>query len=131
MAATAESLPRSEPSRPDPQPGPSVAVEDPGSVVLRREAEAPKVESWGTSSTQAAGASRLPSVSIVIDDLGQYVVSDILGAVYGVGRSPSEALHDYHGALADRLAFLRDRRQALHPRLQRQLRKLESLFPGR
>jgi hypothetical protein len=70
-------------------------------------------------------------ISVVVDELGQYVVQDVVGGAYGVGRTAEQAFADFWLALDQRLAFLRERRDVLHHRLARQLRELEGLFPGR
>ena len=72
-----------------------------------------------------------PRLSVSVDDMGNYVVQDIMGVAYGVGRTPEGAVEDFRQALDDRIEFLRAHRAALHPRLQRQLVELERLFAGR
>jgi hypothetical protein len=64
-----------------------------------------------------------------VDD--QLIVTDLLGAVYGVGQTEDAALDDYFRALDAHLEFLREREGVLHERLQRELAVLTRLFPGR
>lgn len=71
------------------------------------------------------------AVSMTADSEGAFVAQDILGAVYGVGPSPAEAMADFHAALDDHLSYLRINRDALHPNLVEQLAHLEALFPQR
>lgn len=69
--------------------------------------------------------------AVEVDEQGCFVVQDITGAVYGSGVSREEAFAAFYDALEDRLAFLRENAPALHPRLTRELRILQKLFPGR
>ena len=64
------------------------------------------------------------------DEVGGYIVQDLLGAVYGAGPTLDEAVGDLYVALDDHLAFLRERSAELHPQLLSQLTALEHLFPG-
>jgi hypothetical protein len=83
-------------------------------------------------SHQAPTRPPLPSpISLIVDTGGQFVAEDTVGAVYGVGATPQEAIADYYQALDRRLAYLRTHRAQLHPRLLRELGALEGLFPGR
>jgi hypothetical protein len=69
-----------------------------------------------------------PSLDVIIDEDGQFVVSDVLGAVYGVGGTAQIAFADYRAAARERLSVLRQHRDALAPRLARQLEQLERLL---
>ncbi len=80
---------------------------------------------------QAGHPVRSSPLSVLYDSSGQYVVQDVLGATYGVGASPVEALADFFSALGEYLAFLRANEARLHPGLQDQLTQLHGLFPGR
>jgi hypothetical protein len=83
-------------------------------------------------SHQAPTRPPLPSpISVIVDTGGQFVAEDAIGAVYGVGATPQEAVADFYRALDRRLAFLRAHRAQLHPGLLRELGALERLFPGR
>jgi hypothetical protein len=66
-----------------------------------------------------------------VDSGGQFIAEDTLGAVYGVGATPQEAIADFYRALDRRLAFLRTHQAQLHPELLQELGALERLFPGR
>jgi len=70
-------------------------------------------------------------ISVIVDTGGQFVAEDAIGAVYGVGATPQEAVADFYLALDRRLAFLRTHQAQLHPVLLRELGALERLFPGR
>lgn len=74
--------------------------------------------------------SRQP-LSVSVDELGQFVVEDVIGAVYGVSDRPEAAFEDYFVALDERLRSLRANREQLAPKLARQLHQLELLFPRR
>jgi hypothetical protein len=67
-------------------------------------------------------------LDVIIDEDGQFVVSDVLGAVYGVGGTAQIAFADYRAAARERLSVLRQHRDALAPRLARQLEQLERLL---
>jgi hypothetical protein len=84
-----------------------------------------------TSDKAPARPSRSSPISIIVDTGGQFVAEDAIGAVYGVGATPQEAVADFYQALDRRLAFLRTHRAQLHPGLLRELGALERLFPGR
>ena len=71
-----------------------------------------------------------PFLDVIIDENGQFCVSDVLGAVYGVGETAPAAFEDYRAAARARLSVLRLHRDALAPRLARQLQELERLFPN-
>lgn len=130
MSVTEHSLRRSEPSAPKPRPGRTARVDELGRVTLRSAAEHTEVAWLGDTETASAAPSLTP-LSVGVDELGQCVVEDVLGAVYGVGRTPEEAHQDYFMALSDRLAYMRARRGSLAARLARQLDALEELFPNR
>lgn len=70
------------------------------------------------------------AIAVSQDEDGGFVIQDVLGAVYGAGGTFDEALADLLIALDDHLAFLRERRDELDPRLLTQLMALERLFPG-
>lgn len=70
-------------------------------------------------------------VAFALDEDGRHIAADLLGAAYGVGATPEEALHDFYRALDDRLSFLREQEAALDKRLLRQLGLLQQIFPGR
>ncbi len=88
----------------------------------------PSVPSPAPSTARPPSAS---PISIVNDPTGQFIAEDNLGAVYGVGATPQEAVADFLVALDERLSFLRTHRHQLHPGLLRELGALERLFPGR
>ena len=70
------------------------------------------------------------ALTVEQDDDGQYVIADILGAVYGVGASVEEAKEDFNVALRDHLRFLREHLAELSEGLRDQLVALQKLFPG-
>lgn len=80
--------------------------------------------------TEAPPAPQGP-ISVIIDELGNFVVQDTLGAAHGVGASPHEAIADFYSTLDARLAFLRANELRLHPKLLRELAALKTLFPDR
>jgi predicted RNase H-like HicB family nuclease len=82
----------------------------------------------GSRSTRPAALPHSPIV-FEFDEDGQYIASDPRGAVYGVGPTESEAVADFERALTEHLAFLREHRDELSPRLESQLHMLERLFP--
>ena len=133
MASTAESLTFDEPSRPSERPGPVADVSDLASVLLpdRPESVEAVLDEAALEPSGVEPEASASPISVAVDELGQYVVGDVLGGAYGVGRVPEEAFRDYWTALDERLAFLRARRDALSVRLLRQLDDLEALFPGR
>lgn len=75
--------------------------------------------------------SRPNPLSIIYGQDGIWSVSDVLGAAWGVGSSPEEAVADFFRSLDSRLQYLRSNRQRLHLRLLRELEHLGRLFPGR
>jgi hypothetical protein len=133
MSSTAEHLFLEEPSRPEERPDRRVAApDDPHAARVPTHPEALEAPDFaGAFESSDAGAPSPSRLSVVVDELGQYVVQDVVGGAYGVGQAPEEAFADYWTALDQRLAFLRARRDALSARLARQLRELEELFPGR
>lgn len=131
MASTAESLTFEEPSRSSERPYPAADVPDPRAVRVPARSESVEPPGFAESSSDIVGDPSANPLSVVVDELGQYVVQDVVGGAYGVGRAPEEAFRDYWVALDERLAFVRARRDALSNRLARQLRELENLFPGR
>lgn len=131
MASTAESLAFREPSRPSGRPGPAAEGSDPRAVRVPARPESVEAPNLAESSSRAASEPSASPLSVIVDELGQYLVQDVVGGVYGVGRAAEEAFRDYWAALDERLAFLRARSDALSSHLVRQLRALEDLFPGR
>jgi hypothetical protein len=69
-------------------------------------------------------------LGVSIDEYGQFVVQDVIGAVYGVGATAPEAVADFNAVLTKHMMFLRSHHDEVHADLQRQLLVLESLFPG-
>jgi hypothetical protein len=133
VAQTARSLIFEEPSRPGNRPDWVADVVDLGAVLVPARPESLEAPDFA-GSLEPSGASAVPSaspLSVAVDELGQYVVQDIVGGAYGVAPAPEEAFADYWTALDERLEFLRARRDALSVRLARQLHELEELFPGR
>jgi hypothetical protein len=95
---------------------------------------------WDEADTPDVPPSQVPDVqpspsrqplSVSVDEFGQFVVEDVVGAVYGVADRPEAAFEDYLSALDERLRSLRLHREHLAPKLARQLTQLETLFPGR
>jgi len=104
---------------------------DPLGALLKTAAGAVETLYVGEISHTPAEPSSAPVLSYSLDESGQVIVEDVLGAAYGVGHSPAEAAHEFFEALDTRLRLLRSRRTVLHPRLARELRELETLFPDR
>ena len=134
MPATAGSIRIAEPSQPPQRPDwDFVRHVDPADHVAWPVHE-DHTEGHQSVPGPAASAARPPSaspISIVNDPAGQFIIEDNLGAVYGVGATPQEAVADFYRALDRRLSFLRTHRPQLHPGLLRELSALERLFPGR
>lgn len=84
-----------------------------------------------TSSDRVSEPRASSPISLTVDELSNYIAQDVLGAVYGVGRTPAEAMADFDSALDTEFAFLRSNRQQLSPKLLRRLARLERLFPDR
>jgi hypothetical protein len=63
-----------------------------------------------------------------IDEAGQYLARDILGAVYGLGPTPEAAVADFYDLLDSHIRFLRENRDRLDPVLLQQLTLLQRLF---
>lgn len=133
MSATAaEHIPIAEPSQPPQRPS------------FLRDDDLDDHTVWPVHDTHTQGHPSVPesarsparpsgvsAISVVNDVDGQFVAEATVGAVYGVGATPQEAVADFLLALDERMSFLRTHRSQLHPGLLRELGALERLFPGR
>jgi hypothetical protein len=104
---------------------------DPEGVELKTGSDRAESHPMGSGASTRVESSPPSPLSVFVDELQQYVVQDVIGAVYGVAAQPEAAFEDYFRALTERFTFLRSRQGQLSPRLARQLEQLESLFPGR
>ena len=131
MSVTATDFPFIAPSEPEPEPTGLQDV-DPRYVGLMPGGQGHTGPVTFAVVRTAVSRARPTSGALTVTQSGaEVLVSDLLGAVYGVGRSHDEALADYWRALDTHLAFLRAREGVLHPRLRRELEVLIRLFPGR
>lgn len=73
-------------------------------------------------------ASASPFRAIIEDD-GTVIFTDRDQMVAGQGADLAEARHDFVNSLQQRVSYLRDNHQRLHPRLLAELAHLEREFP--
>lgn len=82
----------------------------------------------GFSAPSSVSPPRLP-LTIERDSDGTYVVADRQDQVVGTGVTADAALVDFSQSLRQHVAYLRENRERLHPRLLADLERLQRDFP--